>query len=76
MCNISLGLYQNDSGYIMTFREVYIEILDTVQEYFKSLDVDYWSVSTEAMLTTDGIVRQIDLFGSYIYNGKKWKRFV
>lgn len=73
---ISLGLYQNNEGYIMTFREVYIEIHDTVHEYFKSLGVDYLSVSTEAMLTADGIVRQIELFGNYSYNGRKWKRFV
>ena len=76
MCNISLGLYQNtETGYIMTFREVYMEILDAVYEYFRSLGTDYWVVSTEARLTADGIVRQIDLFCSFVYNGKKWKRF-
>lgn len=74
--SINLGLYQNvEEGYIMTFREVYIEILDTVYEYFRNLGISYWTVSTEARLTADGIVRQIDLFGSFAYNGKKWKRF-
>lgn len=73
---VKLDMYQNEQGYIMTFREAYIEILDTVYAYFRTLGVKHWSVSTEAMLTADGIIRQIELFGEYSYNGKKWKRFV
>lgn len=72
---ISLGLFQNEEGYIMTFKETYIEIVDTIHDYFNDLGADYWSVYTEATLMADGIIRQIELFGNYSYHGKRWKRF-
>ena len=74
---IELGMYQNELGYVMTFKEAYVEILDAIDEHFSSLGINRWStVCTEAKLAADGIMRQIELFGEYSYKGKKWKRFV
>lgn len=71
-----LGMYQNENGYIMTFKETYIDILNTVYEYFNSIGIDYYLVFSESTLTADGIIRQIELFGEYSYHGRKWKRFI
>lgn len=71
---IELGMYQNESGYIMTLREVYIEMLDTIEDYFNSLGIRWSAISTEAKLIADGIIGQVDLFGEYSYNDKKWRK--